>query len=93
MRQLQSVIWAKGTFLTPNHLQLQDLFLESLLAFRWDALNFRPWGLLNLQVDREALAGGYLTIQSAAGIFPDGLLFDIPAADPAPPPKPKTNGR
>jgi type VI secretion system protein ImpJ len=88
MRQLQPVIWAKGTFLTPNHLQLQDLFLESLLEFRWDALNFRPWGLLSLQVDREALAGGYFTIQSAAGIFPDGLVFDIPAADPAPPPKP-----
>ena len=88
MRQLQPVIWAKGTFLTPNHLQLQDLFLESLLEFRWDALNFRPWGLLSLQVDREALAGGYFTIESAAGIFPDGLVFDIPAADSAPAPKP-----
>ena len=88
MRQLQPVIWAKGTFLTPNHLQLQDLFLESLLEFRWDALNFRPWGLLSMQVDRDALAGGYFTIESAAGIFPDGLVFDIPAADPAPAPKP-----
>ncbi|HEX4594348.1 MAG TPA: type VI secretion system baseplate subunit TssK [Bryobacteraceae bacterium] len=88
MRQLQPVIWAKGTFLTPNHLQLQDLFLESLLEFRWDALNFRPWGLLSLQVDREALSGGYFTIESAAGIFPDGLVFDIPAADAAPAPKP-----
>lgn len=88
MRQLQPVIWAKGTFLTPHHLQLQDLFLESLLAFRWDALNFRPWGLLGLQVDREALAGGHFTIESAAGILPDGLLFDIPAADPPPAPKP-----
>jgi type VI secretion system protein ImpJ len=88
MRQLQPVIWAKGTFLTHNHLQLQDLFLESLLEFRLDALNFRPWGLLAMQVDREALAGGYFTIESAAGVFPDGLLFDIPAADPAPPPKP-----
>jgi type VI secretion system protein ImpJ len=88
MRLLQPVIWAKGTFLTPNHLQQHDLFLESLQAFRSDALNFRPWGLLSLALDREALAGGYFTIQSAAGIFPDGLPFDIPAADPAPPPKP-----
>jgi len=88
MRQLQPVIWSKGTFLTPNHLQLHDLFFESLLEFRWDALNFQPWGLLSLQIDREALAAGNFKVESAAGIFPDGLLFDIPAADPAPAPKP-----
>ena len=86
MRQLQPVIWAKGTFLTPNHLQLQDLFLESLLAFRWDALNFRPWGLLSLDVDREALAGGYFTIQSAAGIFRTGCCSIFPPPIPLRPP-------
>ncbi len=88
MRQLQPVVWTKGTFLTQNHLQHQDLFFESLLEFRWDALNFQPWGLLSLEIDREALAAGNFKIESAAGIFPDGLVFDVPAADPAPPPKP-----
>jgi type VI secretion system protein ImpJ len=88
MRQLQPVIWAKGTFLTPQHLQLQDLFFESLLSFRIDALNFRPWGFSSLQIDHEALTGGNFMIQSGSGIFPDGLLFDIPSADMAPAPKP-----
>ncbi len=88
MRRLQPVIWSKGTFLTPQHLQLQDRYAESILQFRLDALSFKPWGFLELQIDQEALAAGNLVLSNAAGLFPDGLPFQIPAADPAPPPKP-----
>ena len=56
MRRLQPVIWTKGTFLTPQHLQLQDRFLENLLEFHLDSLAFRPWGFATLQISREALA-------------------------------------
>jgi type VI secretion system protein ImpJ len=87
MKQLQPVIWTKGTFLSPQHLQLQDRFLENLLQFQLDSLTFRPWGFRSLQISREALAAGSLGISSASGIFPDGLLFDIPGSDQAPPPK------
>jgi type VI secretion system protein ImpJ len=78
----------KGTALAPQHLQIQDRFLESSLQFQIEAANFRPWGFQTLQIDREALAAGTFAISSASGIFPDGMLFDIPSADPAPPPKP-----
>jgi type VI secretion system protein ImpJ len=88
MRRLQPIIWAKGTFLSPQHLQAQDIFHEDLLQFRVDALNFFPWGFRTLTLDREALAGGHLAIDTASGIFPDGLVFDIPNSDPPPPPKP-----
>jgi type VI secretion system protein ImpJ len=84
MRQLQPVVWAKGTFLTPQHLQAQDRFLENLLQFRIDTLNFRPWGFSNLEIDREALPAGDFTIKTAQGLMPDGLPFDIPGSD-APP--------
>ncbi len=87
MRQLQPVLWAKGTLLTPQHLQQHDLFFESLLSFRSEGLHFRPWGFATLQIDQEALAAGNFAIHAATGIFPDGLLFDIPAADDAPEPK------
>src|SRR3954452_4355793 len=87
MKRLQPVIWTKGTFLSPQHLQLQDRFLENLLQFHLDSLSFRPWGFRSLQISREALAAGSLGISSASGIFPDGLLFDIPGSDQAPPPK------
>lgn len=85
MKRLQPVIWAKGTFLSPQHLQIQDRFLESSLAFRQDALSFRPWGLKDLRIDQEALAAGDFVVSQASGLMPDGLPFDIPEADPAPP--------
>ena len=87
MKRLQPVIWTKGTFLSPQHLQLQDRFLENLLQFHLDSLSFRPWGFRSLQIGREALTAGSLAISTASGIFPDGLLFDIPGSDSAPPPK------
>jgi type VI secretion system protein ImpJ len=88
MRRLQPVIWAKGTFLSPQHLQAQDVFHEDLLQFRMDGLSFFPWGFRTLTINREALAGGNLAVDLASGIFPDGLAFDIPESDPAPLPKP-----
>ena len=88
MRQLQPVLWTKGVLLSPQHLQMQDRYLEDLLSFRLGALAFRPWGFHGLEIDREALAGGAFAVTAASGIMPDGLLFDAPLADAVPPPKP-----
>src|SRR5438309_11105311 len=88
MRHLQPVIWSKGTFLTPQHLQLQDRVIEDTLQFRLQALNFCPWGFYDLEIDQERLAAGQFAVSRASGILPDGLLFEIPASDPAPPAKP-----
>jgi type VI secretion system protein ImpJ len=88
MKRLQPVIWMKGTLLSPQYLQTQDRFLENSLKFQLDGLSFGPWGFRRLQLNQEALASGYVAIADAAGIFPDGLLFDIPDADAAPSPKP-----
>jgi type VI secretion system protein ImpJ len=84
IRQLQPVIWAKGTFLTPQHLQLQDRFFESVLEFKLGALKYCPWGFAELQVDQEALSAGSLALSRAVGLFPDGLVFEIPDSDAAP---------
>ena len=88
MRTLERVIWSKGVFLTPQHLQAQDRFIENLLHFHVGALSFRPWGFKQLSVDRDALAAGTFAVNRAAGIFSDGLLFDVPESDPTPEPKP-----
>jgi len=88
MPSLDPVLWSKGTLLTPQHLQAQDRYIDELLRLQLGALTFCPWGLTRLEIDREALAGGTLVIRAAAGRFPDGLLFDSPASDPSPPPRP-----
>src|ERR1700760_1368356 len=87
MKQLQPVLWTKGTFLTPQHLQLQDRFLEDSLNFRLQALKFCAWGFSEVVLDQELLADGHLAVSRASGIFPDGLLFDIPGSDQPPPSK------
>jgi len=85
--KLQPVIWSKGTFLTPQHFQAQERFLESQLHFQLDALNFRPWGFSSLSIDQKALSNGDFSLLTATGVFPDGLPFDIPDADSAPEPR------
>jgi type VI secretion system protein ImpJ len=85
---MHKVLWTKGVLLTPQHLQMQDRFLEEQMGFRLSALTFCPWGFKHLEIDREALAGGVLSVLAASGIFGDGLLFDIPTWEPGPAPKP-----
>jgi len=87
MRQMQPVLWTKGVLLSPQHLQTQDRFVEDLLQFQLNALTVSPWGFRRLEVDREALAGGTFALPAAAGLFPDGLSFDFPGPDAAPPPR------
>lgn len=84
MKRLQPVVWTKGTFLSPQHLQIQDRFLENVLHFQLETLCFRPWGFRSLQIDAKGLSEGLFQISSASGIMPDGLLFDIPNSDGAP---------
>lgn len=87
MKQLQPVLWSKGTFLTPQHLQLQDKFLEDSMNFRVQSLKFCAWGFNEVVLDQGLLADGQLAVSRASGIFPDGLPFDIPGPDQPPPSK------
>jgi type VI secretion system protein ImpJ len=85
---MQPVLWTKGVLLSPQHFQTQDRFLEDLLEFQLSALAFCPWGFQRLAIDREALASGSFALAEAAGILPDGLLFDMPSSEDVPPPRP-----
>jgi len=85
MRQLQPVIWSKGTFLSPQHLQAQERFVEDSARFYLDSLNSRSWGFSEIQIDTKALSEGRLAVTQAAGIFPDALPLDIPASEYPPP--------
>jgi type VI secretion system protein ImpJ len=85
MRQLQPVIWSKGTFLSPQHLQAQERFVEDCARFYLDSLNTRSWGFAEIQIDSKALSEGRLSVTRAAGIFPDAMPLDIPASEFPPP--------
>ena len=87
MRQLQGVLWTKGVLLNPQHLQVQDRYLEDTLGFHLASLTFCPWGFLSLEMDHEALQTGEVRLNRAAGLFADGLVFDVPGADAPPAPR------
>jgi type VI secretion system protein ImpJ len=85
MKSLQPVVWAKGTFLTPQHLQVQNRFLENVLYAHVTGTQFRPWGFAEVLLNQEALSQGVVSFSRASGIMPDGLPFSFPDADSLPP--------
>ena len=87
MRQLQPVVWSKGVFLSPQHLQAQDRYFADSLHFTLEALSFRSWGYTSLHIENTAVLEGQLQLAVAAGLFPDGLAFDTAAAGEGPRPR------
>ncbi len=86
MSWYSKVVWSEGMFLRPQHFQQQDRYLEALV--RQSCIPLRPyaWGVVELALDREALALGKVGITTARGLLPDGTPFSIPDHDPPPPP-------
>ncbi|MCU0626619.1 MAG: type VI secretion system baseplate subunit TssK [Gemmatimonadaceae bacterium] len=76
MRQLQPVLWSKGLLLDPHHLQAQDRYVESLLAFHADALGTFPVGLSAFALDHDRLARGTVAVRRLRGILADGTIVD-----------------
>ncbi len=85
MKNLHRVVWSRGMFLTPQHFQAQDQYLEDNLQFRATASSSIAWGLTGFAIDQEGLANGLFTLRACRGVLPDGLAFNIPDADEPPP--------
>jgi type VI secretion system protein ImpJ len=85
MKHLSKVVWYDGMYLGPHHFQVQTQSFEDLVTFAASNLSFAPYGILSCRIDPEALQNGNLSLVHARGVFPDGLLFQMPDAD-APPP-------
>jgi len=83
MKQLEPVIWTKGTLLNPQHFQMQDRFIESNLQFQLDVLAFRPWGFSRFRIDQEASPVAWWRFRKPR-YFPRRLLFDVPVSDSGP---------
>ncbi len=88
MKPPRRPVWSEGMLLSPQHLQALDRYHESLLAARVAALAPVDFGVVSLEVDPAALAGGQLRVLRFAGVLPDGLVVSFDDGDPeAPPPR------
>lgn len=86
MRLLSKVVWSEGMHLGPHHFQAQNSYFESLNQFISSALWHEPFGFLAYKLDPEALSNGVVSLVHARGVFPDGLLFQMPELDTLPEP-------
>ncbi|WP_409311555.1 type VI secretion system baseplate subunit TssK [Pectobacterium sp. B1J-3] len=83
--KIQRPLWTEGAFLAPQQFQQQA---------RWEAYTnnciahlslVNPWGVLNAQLDQEALRLNRLKVQHVCLRFQDGTLIDTDRADDLPP--------
>ncbi len=84
MKHLSRLVWSEGMYLGPHHFQAQSRYFEDSVHFALSSLVFAPYGLGGYELDQEALANGTLSLIHARGVFPDGLVFQMPEEDPLP---------
>jgi len=81
----RKVVWYEGMTLDPHHFQQWDRYQRDKVNDRLRALSLFDWGVSELRIEREALANGVFKLNQCSGVMPDGLPFDIPGTEPAPP--------
>ncbi|KGM55049.1 type VI secretion protein [Lysobacter arseniciresistens ZS79] len=86
MSRMSKVLWGEGLFLRPQHFQRQDAYHEARLQALASAMHPYAWGVRELRFDPQSLASGTLRAQRLSVVFPDGELYDAPAADELPEP-------
>lgn len=88
MTRYRRVVWNEGMLVGPHHFQQSDNYHEGLLNARLSSLVPYGWGVLDLQVSRDAVANGSFELVRCRAVLPDGLLVDVPQTDVAPPARP-----
>ncbi len=87
MKNLSRLVWSEGMYLGPHHFQAQSRFFEDSVHFAIASIAFAPYGFGGYALDADALTNGTAALVHARGIFPDGLVFQMPDADALPAPR------
>ncbi len=87
MKPLARVVWSEGMHLAQHHFQAQNRYFEESIDFAMGLVGFKPYGLVGVELDAEALRNGTASVLHARGVMPDGMAFQIPEGDPPPPPR------
>src|SRR5436309_560257 len=88
MSKSRKVVWNEGMLLTPHHFQQSDNYHEELLNARIRSALSYEYGVLDLQINREAIANGNFQVTSCYAVLTDGLLINFPDADAVPDQRP-----
>lgn len=84
MSKYRKIVWNEGMLLTPHHFQQWDNYYEELLTSRVRSVMPFEYGVLDLQINREAIANGSFQITNCYAVMPDGWLVNVPDAEAVP---------
>lgn len=73
----ERVVWMEGMGVSPVHFQQQDRYTEAQMRLRGAMLRPHAWGFTEFVIDEQYLNLGKVVLARAAGILPDGTLFEI----------------
>lgn len=91
MSKYRKVVWNEGMLLTPHHFQQWDNYHEELLNSRFRSATPFEYGVLDLQINREAIANGNFQVTSCHAVLTDGLMINFPDRDGVPDLRPVGN--
>lgn len=77
--------------LTPHHFQQFDNYHEELLNSRVRSILQHEYGVIDLQVNNEAVANGNFQVTNCRAVLPDGLVVNVPDAEAVPDMRPVGN--
>ncbi|MDH3884904.1 MAG: type VI secretion system baseplate subunit TssK, partial [Desulfobacterales bacterium] len=72
------LFWHQGLFLQPQHLQLADLHMQSLVTPVYRYLCPHPWGVGEAEIQTAALDNRSFNLLSGNFIFPDMTYVSVP---------------
>ena len=84
MSKYRKIVWNEGMLLTPHHFQQWDNYHEELLNSRVGAMMPFGYGVLDLQINNEAIANANFQITNCRAVMPDGLIVNVPDAEAVP---------
>ncbi|WP_087024164.1 type VI secretion system baseplate subunit TssK [Thaumasiovibrio subtropicus] len=76
----KKVVWSEGMFLSPQHFQQQERYLESFTKQTVEQLDPNRFGLSELELDLSLPKIGKIGVKHAKGVFPDGTPFEFSKA-------------
>ncbi len=77
--------------LTPHHFQQWDNYYDELLNSRSRSILQHDYGVLDIQINNEAIANGEFQLTQCRGVLKDGLMVNVPDAEGVPPMRPVGN--
>jgi type VI secretion system protein ImpJ len=84
MSKYRKIVWNEGMLLTPQHFQQWDNYYEELLNTRVRSVLPYEYGVLDLQINNEAVANGNFQMTVCRAVLTDGLSVNVPDAEAVP---------